>query len=126
VRIYDRDRMSLLGLAMGSSIERAFAAAPGAPPALRGTIALEAGGMGVTVRFGAEGAEIRQGVPRKASARLSGELVPLVELAAGELPFAALLGRRVRLSGNLRLLWRFAQLLRSARAAAPGAGTGAA
>ena len=119
VRAHDRDRMSLLGLALETSLRRAYAG-PSAPR-LEGTIALQAGGMELTLRFSPSAVEIRQGTPRKYHARLSGELVPLVELAAGKLPVSAFFSNRVRASGDLRLLWRFARLLRAARAAVEGA-----
>jgi putative sterol carrier protein len=116
VRLHERERMSLLGLALGASLERALAAAGGADLP-RGAVAIEAGTMAVTIAFRGDEIVVRDGedVPHEAAVR--GELTPLLELCAGRLPLAAFLRGAVRTSGKLGLVLRLARLLAAAQGA---------
>ncbi len=91
------EQLSLLGLFMKAALEERLDALERAHP--RGDIAIESGGMAVTISFTHEQALIREGIHGKPRARLTGDLGALAKIAQGRF-VTPLLTRRIRISGD--------------------------
>ena len=115
VTVVAPERMNLLGLIMRSILERRLAE----PAALRsvqqllGDIAIDAGGMTVTLRFTGEGVRITRDPPMgRPLARVSGSMRALIDASIGRGMVRSVLSRDLRVSGNPLALLRLILLLR--------------
>lgn len=115
VTVVAPERMNLLGLIMRSILERRLAE----PAALRsvrhllGDIAIDAGGMTVTLRFTGDGVRITRDPPMgRPLARVTGSLRALIDASMGRALVRSVLSRDLRVSGNPLALARLIFLLR--------------
>ena len=106
----DPDSASLLTLFMAAALrERAGELDRTAP---RGELAIEAGGMAVTLDCSAERIVVREGIGAAPRARLRSSLEALVEIARGRLG-GPLASRRARVRGNPLALLPLARAFRA-------------
>ncbi|MCA9672452.1 MAG: hypothetical protein KC503_42955 [Myxococcales bacterium] len=80
---------------------------------VRGDVVVRAGEMAVTLAFDERGVAIERGAREGARTRVEGSLGALLDVALGDGLLVALLGRRIRLSGNPLTLLGVAALLRT-------------
>jgi hypothetical protein len=113
VIIDDPPRMSLLGLILGSILERNLAdpRRQRAAQRLHGEIVVQAGEMVVTLRCGDGVVRICRGAADRPRASIRGALHTLIELALGGSMIGPVLARRLRPRGSLPALLRLRRLL---------------
>ena len=119
VTIEDPTRMNLLGLILGSLIERNLS-----DPELKrrfdkleGAVAVQAGRMAITLRFTRGSLVVARGAAEGARAAVAGSLDTLMGLALGSGMVGPYLSGRLKARGLLMLL-RLKPLLRAAEAPA--------
>ena len=111
----DPRRMNLLGLLMHGLIESnlrdpAVAAAVGR---IRGDVFVQAGDMGVTLRFGGGVVSIQRGDSGRSIARVRGGMQDLLGMVTGAGLVGPVLAGRVRIGGNPFVLLRILPLIRA-------------
>lgn len=114
VTIDDPPRMNLLGLMLGNLIERNLAAHEPLRrrlARLKGTVAVQAGEMRVTLCFGGGALAIRRGADPSARASIAGSMDTLLGLAQGRGMIGPVLAGRLKPRGNLLFLLRVKPLL---------------
>lgn len=107
VTIQDPSRMNLLGLILGSLIERNVAGDPELKrrfDKLEGAVAVQAGRMAITLRFGRGSLTIERGAAEKTRASVRGSLDTLMGLSLGRGMVAPYLSGRLKARGLLMLL----------------------
>jgi hypothetical protein len=114
VIIEDPEHMSILGLLMRGLLETNLARPANAARAARldGDVAVRAGSMGVTLRFGGGRVVILRDPGSKPRARVQGDMASLLTLVTGGGMAAPVLSRRVRVGGNLLMLLKMLPLIR--------------
>lgn len=115
VTIVDPPTMSLLGLLLGSLVERRAADPTMARKIarLRGDVVVEAGKMVITLSFRQGQVSVSRGACQTPRARVSGSMEALLRIALGGGMVAPWLQGRIRTQGNLLLLLRMMPLLRA-------------
>jgi hypothetical protein len=91
--------MNLLGLVMAAALRERLPALERARAA--GDVAIESGGMAVTLSFGPDGVVVRSGIHGDPRTRLLGDLDALAAVAQGKL-IGPVLRRNIRISGDPR------------------------
>ncbi len=119
VRLEDPESMNLLGLLLRSLIQRNLEdpACQRRAERLRGDVAVRAGRMSVTVRFGDAEVVVTRAPAARPRARVGGTLAGLLEVALGRGLVRAWLRRRISASGNLFFVLRLLPLIRAREAA---------
>lgn len=116
VRFSDPLRMNLIGyflrdiLRTGLSFEDRRKVAR----SLNSSILFDVNGMLITVSFGREFIEIAQGAANQTSAKISGDLNALIEIALGDNYLKYLITGRIKIGGNLFKLLKLIKLMRLA------------
>lgn len=107
--------MNLLGLLLGSLIERRVADAALARKLerLRGDVVVEAGKMCITLRFEPGRLTVLRGASEAPRARVSGSMDALLRIALGNGMVGPWLAGQIRTQGNLLLLLRMLPLMRA-------------
>jgi hypothetical protein len=113
--IEDRDRMSLLGLMLGDVIARNLIRPEGAALAwrLRGSVAVIAGRMAITLGFEGGRVVIRRGAEARPRARVSGSLDGLLQVSLGRSPIHSFLAGEVSIRGNPLFVLKLLPLMRA-------------
>ena len=114
------ERMNLLGLLMKGLLEEKLKVEGHARRArrIKGDVQVQAGTMGVTLRFDGERILILAGTSGKARARVRGTMEALLEIVTGERLVRPILSGRVRLGGNPFWMLKLLPLIRLDRATA--------
>lgn len=113
VIIEDPPRMNLLGLMLGSLVERNARREDLARllSALNGSVMVQAGEMHVTLAFDQGTLTITRRIPDRPSAMVSGSMDSLLGLALGRGLVGAYLSGRLKAKGNLFFLLKMRPLL---------------
>ena len=114
VTIDDPDRMNILGLILGSILERNLADPKRAAMLgkLSGNVVVKCGEMAITVDFiGNDTIRISRGAAERPKAMLEGRMNVLTDLTLGRGVVRHFFGRRIKLRGNIILLLRTWRLL---------------
>lgn len=113
VTIEDPTRMNILGLILGSILERNIADPKRAAllGKLDGDVVVKSGAMAITVGFGGGTARIQRGAVDRPKAKLEGRIDVLTELTLGRGVVKHFFGGRIKLKGNIFLLLRTWRLL---------------
>lgn len=115
VTIEDPTRMNILGLILGSIIERNLADPKRAALAkkLSGEVVVRCGEMAITAKFaGGETIRISRGAADRPKGKLEGQMDVLTDLTLGRGVVGHFFGRRIKLGGNILFLLRVWSLLR--------------
>jgi hypothetical protein len=114
VTIDEPERMNLLGLLLGSLLERRLAVPAAARHAskLRGDVAIDASGMRITVRFADGAIRITRGAATHAIARLGGSLTALLDATLGRRVVAHFTHGELRAGGSPIALYRLLSIVR--------------
>ena len=115
VVIDDPPTMSLLGLLLGSIIERQ-AATPEAQrrlAKLKGTVVAEAGQMTISMAFEGGRVTISRGAAEKPRARVKGSMDALMKIALGGGMVGPFLAGRIKAKGSLGMLLKVLPLMRT-------------
>jgi len=115
VVLHDAPRMNLLGLLMRGLLTANLAEPHLAARAerLRGTVEVAAGRMVAHLAFGPRGIVIRNGPADDARARVSGDMVALLDVVTRRALVSPVLRGQVRLGGNPFFLLRLLPLIRT-------------
>lgn len=115
VVIDDPPTMNLLGLLLGSIIERRVALdkAKHRLQKLRGTVVVEAGQMAISMAFGEGRVTIRRGVVDKPRARVRGSMEALMGIALGGGMVGPWLAGRIKTRGSLPMLLKVLPLMKT-------------
>jgi hypothetical protein len=116
VNVCEPERMNLLGLLLASLLRRRLADRRLRRPMqrLRATVAVEAGGMGVTLVFDDGEVSLTRDLLHDADAVVSGSLTGLLDAALGRNRIRRVLRGELRARGSPMVLWRVMKLLRVA------------
>lgn len=114
VEVVDPDRMNLAGLLAAALVRRGVARPGGAvrARALRGTVAVEAGGMRFAIEFGPARVRVLREWPERPSVTIRASLGALLRVALGGSVVGAFLRGGVRFRGNPVTALRMIPLLR--------------
>jgi hypothetical protein len=107
VTIHDPERMNLLGLILGSLIERNVAGDPELKrrfDRLEGAVAVTAGRMAITLRFGRGSLTVERGAAAGTRASVRGSLDTLMGLSLGKGMVGPFLSGKLKARGTLFLL----------------------
>ena len=117
VEVEHPESISLMGLLMRGLIEENLRIEANARRVarMRGDVAVQAGGMAVTLSFGDGGVTIRGGTPEHPAARVSGGMEDLLGMVTGGGLVGPVLSGRVRIGGNPFMLLRILPLIRAPR-----------
>jgi hypothetical protein len=110
VEIADPETMSLLGLMLASVLGRSLG---DKVPRLRGDVAIDGGGMQVTLHFDDDGVIISRRPAARPIARVRGTLTALLDAALGRGRVRAWLAGRLHVGGSPLALLRLLALLRA-------------
>jgi hypothetical protein len=115
------ESMNLLGLLMRGLLEENLRVPANARAAarMRGEVAVEAGGMEVTLRFADGGITVLPGASGRPRARVRGGMQDLLSMVTGGGLVGPVLAGRVRIGGNPFVLLRMLPLIRATPAARP-------
>jgi SCP-2 sterol transfer family len=115
VIIDDPPTMSLLGLLMGSIIERRSIQPEGVKrlEKLRGALVVEAGTMTITLQFAEGKVTVLRGAIDGARARVRGSMEALLNISLGKGMVGPWLSGRIKTKGSLLMLLRVLPLMRA-------------
>lgn len=115
VRVDQPERMNILGLLMQGLLTETLKQAPNSRKAgrMRGDVFVQAGQMGVTLRFDGSGIVIIKGASDRPRARVRGGMTDLLAMVTGAGVIAPVLAGRVRISGNPFFLLRMLPLIQA-------------
>jgi len=117
VTLVEPERLHLAGHMVAGLLRRNVADPRCAAKAakVRGTVAVDAGGMKLCLEFGENEVRVRAGEAERPRARISAPLDALLGVALGRGVVGAFLRGRVKAAGNPLVLLRLLGLMRAAR-----------
>lgn len=114
VTIRDSERANLLCFFLHDLLIQKLSTKSGenAAAKLSGTMVFFAGGMTSAVVFNPAEIEITSQIPERIKAQIQGDLSALLDVALGGRYLKYLLGRKIKIAGNIRFLLKILQLFK--------------